>query len=129
MVLLDTCVLLWIAEGDLGRLSGPALEQLNARPWAVSTLSAWEIGIKCASGKLALKSSPQAWWAEATRFHQLIPLDFTPPMALRAASLPAIHADPFDRGLIATALERTVALVTPDERIRSYASVGVSVVW
>lgn len=41
-------------------------------------------------------------------------------IALRAASLPRLHADPFDRFLVATAQEHHLTLLTPDPKIHAY---------
>jgi PIN domain nuclease of toxin-antitoxin system len=45
---------------------------------------------------------------------------------LRLASLPPIHADPFDRMLVAQALEDGLTLVTGDPIVQSY---GVDFIW
>ncbi|MBT9560445.1 MAG: type II toxin-antitoxin system VapC family toxin [Myxococcales bacterium] len=129
MVLLDSCVLIWIANGEHAKLSVTAREHLTTHPWAVSALSAWEIAIKHAAGKLSLRSDPQSWWSSVVAFHHLVLLDFSPAAAVRAGALPLLHADPFDRGLVATALTRSIPLVTPDERIHAYRDVGLAVVW
>jgi PIN domain nuclease of toxin-antitoxin system len=53
---------------------------------------------------------------------QLAPLE--PAVAVRSTKLPgALHPDPADRMIVATALERGALVVTPDERIRSYPHV------
>jgi len=41
-------------------------------------------------------------------------------IVLRSASLPALHRDPADRFLIATAQEHHLTLLTPDPAIRHY---------
>ena len=46
---------------------------------------------------------------------------------MAAVALPDIHNDPFDRILIAQALERNFRMVTKDSVIPKYP--GVSVVW
>jgi len=129
MVLLDSCVLIWIAAGDHGRISANSRQVLMTHRWAVSALTAWEVAVKHAAGKLTLSSDPATWWSRAVAFHELIPLSFSPVTAMRAGVLPPIHFDPFDRGLVATALTENIAIVTPDERIHAYQSVGLQVIW
>ena len=46
--------------------------------------------------------------------------------ALRAAKLPALHADPFDRMLVAQAIVHGMTILTPDPEIERY---GVRVLW
>ena len=47
--------------------------------------------------------------------------------AFRLFDLPADHADPFDRQIIAQALVENVPVVTPDETFNLYE--GLKVVW
>ena len=46
--------------------------------------------------------------------------------AVRLGELPALHADPFDRLLVAQALVEGATLVTKDEALGAY---GVPVLW
>ncbi|MGP8202120.1 MAG: PIN domain-containing protein [Limisphaerales bacterium] len=48
-------------------------------------------------------------------------------IAARATLLPAIHRDPFDRLLIATAQEHRLKIVTPDATIAKYP--GLDTLW
>ena len=61
-MLLDTCALLWLAQGG-GQLSPEALQQLAEAPFVyVSAISGFEIGIKHAKGKLELPMLPLPWF-------------------------------------------------------------------
>ena len=121
MILLDTCALLWLVmEPD--RLSVHArtlLEQSDLLVW-VSSISAFEIAQKHDKGKLELGLPPQQWLPRAMESHQLKGLELDFPSALAAAALPALHNDPFDRLLIATAQHHNLTILTPDEKIRAY---------
>lgn len=120
MILLDTCSLLWLAM-ESEKLSAPATQAIAecSIVW-ISTISAFELAQKHAKGKLRLPLSPFDWVRTALESHQLrlIPLDLE--SATGAASLPPIHADPFDRLLIATAMQHDLTLVTPDPQIQAY---------
>ena len=121
MILLDTCTLLWLAlEPD--HLSPRARDVLTATPDTVfvSVVTAFEIGQKHAKGKLELKHPPMRWVPLAIKHHHLQTLALDLPVALRAAALPPLHNDPFDRLLIATAQEHHLTLFTPDPKIRAY---------
>ena len=56
----------------------------------------------------------------ALRLHGLESLDLEMDSAIAAGALPALHADPFDRLLIAVAQAHRLVLLTPDPLIRQY---------
>jgi len=127
MILLDTCILLHIAA----TVPIPAAIEkvLRQGPWGISCLSAWEIGIKYALGKLPLPQPPAAWWPRAVDVFSLHVIPFTDVIALRAGSLPPIHADPFDRGIIATALQHDFRVASVDRLLMPYGlACGVQVI-
>jgi PIN domain nuclease of toxin-antitoxin system len=126
--LLDTCALIWLVNGDR-QLSLEAI-RLCAAPESqlfVSAVSAWEIALKAARRELSLPLSPEAWWRRALDHHELEEFPITSRIAIAAAALEAIHNDPFDRVLIATAAEFDLRILTPDRVISRYRNVGV--VW
>ena len=116
-LLLDTHVLLWANEAP-ERLSASAVDALEdpANDLFVSSISAAEIEIKRALGKLTLAHSCltlaetlDARWLDLTAAHA---------MGLRA--LPRLHADPFDRLLVAQAAAEGHTLVTNDDKVLAY---------
>src|SRR4051794_3135270 len=113
-VLLDTCTLLWLVSQP-AQLSEPAREAISASAGAifVSAISAWEIAIKSASGKLGLPKAAGQWYAEVLEHHGLDEIPISGSIAITSASLPRLHNDPADRLLIATAREQGLVLVTP----------------
>jgi PIN domain nuclease of toxin-antitoxin system len=124
-VVLDTCAAIALAAGTLPRDASAALRQaLEAQ---VSVVSAWEIAIKVAAGKLQLAVPPAEWFSLLLERHDLreVPLDVE--TACAAAALPAIHRDPFDRAIVALARARAATILTSDDRIRQYP--GVTVRW
>ena len=124
-MILDTCALLWLAQGG-GRLSTDALRRIAAAPAVyVSAISGFEVGIKHRKGKLRLPAHPADWFEAVLKHHDIHPLSVDHHVALRSAELPAVHADPVDRIIIATAEQRSVAVVTADSVFAEY---GVEVV-
>lgn len=121
MILLDTCTLLWLV-GDQTKLSTRALEELRNNPGQlfVSAISAFEIGIKERKGKLRLPLDPERWFEAALEFHGLLELPVTGSIASRAMMLPALHADPCDRLVVATGQALGMLVLTPDPLIRAY---------
>lgn len=128
MLLLDTCSLLWLV-GEQGRFRAGARAEMDrhAGQLFVSAISAFEVGVKLRRGGLRLPLPLPAWWCEVLSFHELREVSVSGAIAARATQLPAIHADPCDRILIATALSRGWRLVTPDQKIAGYP--GLSVLW
>lgn len=115
-LLLDTNALLWWLV-DKG-LTDQAREAI-ADPGnlvAVSAVSAWEISIKKALGKLSAPDNLE---------HQIQAAGFTPlPVTIThgiaAGQLPRHHDDPFDRMLIAQAAAEGLTIVTRDKRFSDY---------
>ncbi|MBI4657939.1 MAG: type II toxin-antitoxin system VapC family toxin [Verrucomicrobia bacterium] len=119
--LLDTCTLLWLAD-DPDQMP-QSVRRVLSEPGSVihvSPVSAWELGIKVAKGKLQLPNPVSEWFPEVCRWNGLVELPLDSRLAARSTELSPIHKDPFDRILIATAMEHALTLVTPDDRIRQY---------
>ncbi|GIW31741.1 MAG: twitching motility protein PilT [Meiothermus sp.] len=116
-LLLDTHVLLW-AFADDPRLSAEARELItNGENLVfVSAVSAWEIAIKKALGKLSLPGDFEAH----LRYHRYTPLPVTVAHALAVETLPWHHNDPFDRLLVAQAHQERLVLLTADQRLSRY---------
>lgn len=94
---------------------------------AVAATTIWEIAIKTARGKLSdIRTGGHATLAGMLRAHgfELQPLDAA--TAEQAARLPLLHADPFDRALVALAQRSGRTVLTSDAVIARY---GVPVAW
>jgi PIN domain nuclease of toxin-antitoxin system len=116
-LLLDTQVLLWCLS-DPKRLAPKARRRIESSGQIVlvSVVSAWEIEIKRALGKLEAPTDLEVQLAEK-RFTELA---LRLPHVAELSSLPNLHRDPFDRMLIAQARVEQLTLVTADEQIQSY---------
>lgn len=118
MILLDTNVLLWLRYGDR-RLGARAREAID-RAWqtddlAVSVVSFWEVGLLVSRGRIRLPEGVPAWRQRQLEQGMVeIPLDG--PSAVQAGLLTALHGDPGDRFIVATAMGKH-ELITSDERI------------
>jgi PIN domain nuclease of toxin-antitoxin system len=117
-LLLDTHALLWAlsASAQLPAFVREALEDPTNLVF-VSAASVWEMAIKQARGKLRY---PAAELAAALRRASLIELAVTVRHAEAAASLPALHRDPFDRMLVAQARTEGLSLVSRDPAVEQY---------
>ncbi len=113
-MILDTCALLWVAQGG-GALSAAALQRIDAAPVVyISAISGFEIGIKVQKGKLHLPVPPADWFAAVLAHHNLEVLALDLAVCLRSTVLPAIRADPCDRMIIAAAQVYHMPVVTTD---------------
>lgn len=92
----------------------------------VSAASAWEIATKVRLGKLASAARIVEEFSSHLINERFVGLSVTPQHGLRAGSLPGPHKDPFDRILIAQALEENLKIVS-NERI--FDSYGVARLW
>jgi len=118
--LVDTQLLLWNVYGSRKLPARVArLFQDGRHEFFYSAASLWEIAIKAARGREDFTADTTAIRGalEANGFHEL-PVAAQHAVAL--SGLPPIHADPFDRMLIAQALAEPMALITSDERFAAY---------
>jgi PIN domain nuclease of toxin-antitoxin system len=129
VLLLDTHVWLWYAEGVSGRLRPAGIRKLDAarkeEGLLVSAISVWEFGMHAARGRIQLTVPLRDWVERALDAPgiRLAPLDAA--VAAESTLLPGEpQGDPADRFLIATARIHGVGLATRDERILEYAKAG-----
>ena len=126
--LLDTCATVWIANGD--RLREPAASALrnahgpDAR-LAVSPMTAWEIAMLAAKGRMALAIGPDVWFERFRALPGVTLAELPVSVLIAAATLPgAPPADPVDRILAATARAFGYTLVTRDRHLLAYGTIG-----
>lgn len=126
MPLLDTHAFLWWAWDD-PKLSSKARKTISrAADCYLSVASCWEMALKISLGKLKLPTSFQNYIPEqmaANGFREL-PVEFRHTTHL--VNLPVHHRDPFDRLLIAQALEEKLPIISMDEAFDAY---GVRRIW
>lgn len=121
-LLLDTHAFLWWSTASR-KLNVQARRAIaGADDVYVSAASAWEVAIKIALGRLVVEIAFEEA-VTANEFRQL-PVVFR--HAAVAGRLPAHHADPFDRMLIAQAQVEGFTVVTHDRLFEAY---DVPVVW
>ncbi|OLV18453.1 hypothetical protein BOO71_0005500 [Deinococcus marmoris] len=91
----------------------------------LSAVVAWELSIKFHMGKLPSAAPLLADFpAVAARLGADV-LDISPAHAIRAGALEWTHRDPFDRMLVAQALEEGLRLVTLDGHITGFAQAPI----
>jgi PIN domain nuclease of toxin-antitoxin system len=117
-VLVDTHIALWWAN-DPARLKEDARAAIadGRNEVFLSAASVWEAAIKVVGGRLSTPTSIDEAAADAG----IAELPIRWGHARRAAVLPALHRDPFDRMLVAQALEEGLVLMTRDPLVQQYA--------
>lgn len=115
-LLLDTNALLWwLADEGLTVQARDAIADPENLV-VVSAVSAWEISIKKALGKLTAPDDLE----HQVQAGGFIPLPITIAHGVAAGQLVRHHDDPFDRMLIAQALAEGLTIVTRDKRFSDY---------
>lgn len=126
-LLLDTHVALW-AITDHPKLTKKArelIESPRSTVW-ISAASLWEIAIKHGLGRGDMPVSGQ----DALRYFRESGYRFLaiePEHAAAVEDLPAHHADPFDRILVAQALTEPMRLITHDPLVASYSDTIIEI--
>ena len=119
-LLLDTHVLIWAAY-DPARLSARArsliLDPANSLYFSVASI--WEVAIKSSLGRTDFAVDPaELRLSLITNEYNEIQIEAA--HALRGATLPPLHADPFDRILLAQAMAEGFVLLTQDAKVIDY---------
>lgn len=122
-LLLDTAILIFAVEcpEKLSRRATSALQN-PAYILEFSTVSLAEIAIKVSLGKLQLGSDIAR---QAVEDLGIRILPFSTEHAFRLFGLPSHHRDPFDRQIIAQAMEEDIPVVTSDEKFGLYKGLKV----
>jgi PIN domain nuclease of toxin-antitoxin system len=115
--LLDTHVLIWWLEGG-SRLSSDVKNLIQSRQSIinVSAVSAWEIEIKKALGKLQAPDDLK----EMVQENDFRELPITPEHSKYLQALPRHHRDPFDHMLICQAQAEDLTILTHDQDFSKY---------
>ena len=126
--LLDTCAAIWmtrsepLAEKALAALADARVARL---PVFVSAVTAWEMAMLLARGRIRETKSAERWYNDFRLEADIDEQPVTASIFMASCSLPQlIHKDPIDRILIATARENDLAIITRDRAILSYGAAG-----
>lgn len=122
-ILLDTHVFIWwdTRSPRLGETARRAITGRTNRVF-VSAASIWEIATKRRRGKLSFPGSLTSAVA-ANRFFEIAASGAD---CEAAGDLAWVHADPFDRLIIAQARARSLTLTTDDSVMQGFAGVGTA---
>lgn len=123
----DTHAFIWFIT-DSAQLSAKSKTLLESpeSERVLSVPSIWEIAIKTSLGKLSFKRPLEQFLPEQISLNYFQALDISVRHALRAASLPLLHRDPFDRMIVAQALVESLPILSNDGALDAY---GVQRLW
>ncbi|MGI8544149.1 MAG: type II toxin-antitoxin system VapC family toxin [Aridibacter sp.] len=120
-LLLDTHTLLWFIAGDsnLSAAARSLIEDAGNEKF-VSAASLWEIAIKISIGKMSLTTTFDALFPHQFDINgfEILPIEIK--HISQVISLPFHHRDPFDRIIIAQAIEENMTLVSIDAVFDNY---------
>lgn len=131
VIVIDTHVLIWWLS-DPARLSPAARLSLDtataSRPAVLSAISVLEIVTAVRRGRLAFRQPVQHWLHAARGLPELAIEPVSADIAALAGSYgDALHGDPADRLITATAALLGAQLISADEKLR--AQTVVPVLW
>ena len=124
-VLLDTHAFLWWCE-DAADLSKKARRIISREECLLSLTSLWEISIKVSQGKLRLPSDFDRYVPEQMALNGFTQLAIGFRHIAGCGRLPWHHRDPFDRLLIAQAIEEELSIISRDAAFDRY---GINRIW
>ena len=126
-VLLDTQVFLWLLSDD-SQLSDTARRVFaNAdNGILLSVATVWEIVVKAQRGKLPFPQPAAPYIRQQIGKTSVEVLPISLAHTLRVEKLPTYHRDPFDRILLAQAVEERIPIMSTDRAFRAYP---VEIIW
>ncbi len=126
-ILLDTCAVIWAAEDAISPAAVKCLNEAERTERAVhiSPITAWELGVLAARGRLKSPLSPQRLFSRLLELAHVRLADMSPDVLIQSSFLPGMPPrDPADRILAATAREYGFVLMTRDRVLLDYADAG-----
>ncbi|MEZ4863342.1 MAG: type II toxin-antitoxin system VapC family toxin [Caldilineaceae bacterium] len=121
-LLLDTHTFLWFIGGDshLDRYSRQLIEDERNQRY-LSVASVWEITIKASLGRLAVPTPPSVLIRDHIWPNAIELVSITSEHLDTLYSLPYYHKDPFDRLMIAQAIQEGMVLISRDPAFKAYS--------
>jgi PIN domain nuclease of toxin-antitoxin system len=128
VILLDTHVVFWWARREKGKLTSVARAAIEAEipggEILISSITAWETALLVSLGRVTFAVPVSEWLKSVEDIPEVrfVPLDNE--IGVESVTLPGdFHRDPADRIIVTTARKFGAAIVTADEKIRSYKHV------
>ncbi len=127
-LLWDTCAAIWIYEKTpIAQAAIDALAAAHREGVAsyISPITAWEVGMLAARGRLQLLIRPERWFANLFDVPGVRLADMSPDVLIASSYLPGKPpSDPADRIIAATARDLGATLITRDRALLDYGGQG-----
>jgi PIN domain nuclease of toxin-antitoxin system len=122
-LLLDTCAVLWLANGD--NITPEARQAIASRNLRISPISAWEVANLVRKSRIAVTLPVTTWFQQTVGKMAATMPHLTVEILVDSCNLPGSPpSDPADRIIIATAREADMTVVTRDGLILDYSRAG-----
>ena len=127
-LLLDTHILIWLAEGHakLPTRSRRIVEKAaREHGLAISAISFWETAMLHTRGRISLAIPLGEWRTRILAEPRLVEIGISGDIGIEAVEMPpGLHGDPADRLIVATARLHDLVLGTRDRRLLEYGNAG-----
>ena len=127
-VLLDTCAALWLMDGAPIAVAARDAIRAAQRAYAgvfVSPITAWEIAMLVAKGRIQLSRSADVWFETLLGLPGVRLAALSPAVLIASCALPGTPPrDPADRMIAATARAFGYTVITRDGELVPYAQAG-----
>ena len=126
MIVLDTHIWVWWVHDapQLTENQRKLLRENEEQGLGISAISCWEVAKLVEYNRLKLPCPISDWFAQALAYPDVQLLNLTPRIAVESTQLPgALHGDPVDQIIVATARVYDCELLTADDRILKYSHV------
>jgi PIN domain nuclease of toxin-antitoxin system len=124
VIVLDTHIWYWLATQEWNKFPAAWRDEIEtAEQVGISPISCYEIVLAQERGRLELPCAAEDWFRDALEPMDIVLLPLNAAVACKAVSLSAVHKDPFDRLIIATALVYDGRLASVDGLFPSYLEI------
>ncbi len=121
IIILDTHIWFWLITEDDKQFPQTWRDEIEIAPQVgICAISCYEIALAHQKKRIELPCELSEWLKEALLPSGIELLPLTPEIAIKAVNLSPIHKDPFDRLIIATALEYNAKLASIDNLFTKY---------
>ncbi|MBT4837679.1 MAG: type II toxin-antitoxin system VapC family toxin [Methylococcales bacterium] len=121
IILLDSHIWFWWITGEQKKYPKSWNQIIeNSQKVGVSPVSCFELALAHSRNRLELPCSPKQWFEQALTLSGVELYPLTAEIAEYAVRLTPVHKDPFDRIIIATAIENNAQLLSVDKVFPNY---------
>ncbi|MEX0269170.1 type II toxin-antitoxin system VapC family toxin [Leptolyngbyaceae cyanobacterium UHCC 1019] len=125
IIILDTHIWVWFLTQEFERFPAHWRDEIEtADQVGISPISCFEVAMAYQRGRLELSCEVDLWLQEALAPSGISLFPITAEIAYRAVDLSPIHRDPFDRLIIATAINANAKLASIDSMFSRYSELN-----